>query len=218
MMTPRIWIAAVALAALSACGTMGGGMPGADALKSRLGKLTGRAPAAAPAAPVVDITKAPPGEVLLVTIMSRNAVAPLTKTAQNGTTVTWISPGRVSLTLQDGIVIATRGLNEDLMGADITGVRAALSAGGGSANRTHSYVNSEDQIQLREVACVITRDGPEPVATVTGARDAVKYTEACRGKAIAFTNVYWLDPVDGSLVQSRQAIAPSTGFLQINPL
>ena len=211
---------AATLGALSACGTMGGGVPlsGADALKSRLGKLTGRAPATAPAAPVVDITKAPPGEVLLVTIMSRNAVAPLTKTAQNGNTVTWISPGRVSLTLQDGIVIATRGLNEDLMGADVSGVRAALSAGGGTANRTHSYLDSEDQIKIRDLACTITQDGPEPVATVTGSRDAVKYTEACRGSALAFSNFYWLDPVSGALVQSRQAVAPTTGFLQINPL
>ena len=215
MMTPRVWMAAAALGALAACGTMDSGVIDAGALKSQLGKLTGRAPAAPPA---LDITKAAPGEVLLVTIISRNAVAPLTKIAQNGDTTTWISPGRVSITLKDGIVIATRGLNEDLMGADVTGVRAALAAGRGTAKRTHSYLDSEDQIRLHEVTCTITPDGPEQVATTTGARDALKFTETCRGQTFAFTNVYWLDQAGGALVQSRQAIAPTTGFLQINPL
>lgn len=216
--TPRTWATVSALVALTACGSLGGATPGASAVMDRLAKLTGRTPAVVPAPAAPNIANAAPGEILLVTILSRNAVAPLTKIADNGDTVTWISPGQVSLTLRGGILIATRGLNEDLMGADVSGVRAALIAGGGTAARTHSYLNSEDQILLRDVSCTIMPDGPEQIATITGVRDAFKYTEACLGSNLAFTNTYWLDAPSGKIVQSRQVVAATTGFLQINPL
>ena len=192
---------------------------GSQFATDKLGALTGTAKTAAPAAaPSPSAIAANTGDILLVTIMSRNAVAPLTKIAQNEATVTWISPGKVSLTLKDDIVIATRGLNEDLMGATVTGVRAALAAGGGTARRTHSYLNSEDQIVLRDVDCMIVETGPETIVAATGTRDAIKYTESCTSDTAIFTNSYWLDQRGGNVVQSRQAIAPTTGFLQISPL
>lgn len=204
---------------LSSCGPMNEGGFGSQFAKDKLGALMGTAETAAPAAaPSPSAIAANPGDILLVTIMSRNAVAPLTKIAQNGGTVTWISPGKVSLTLKDDIVIATRGLNEDLMGATVTGVRAALAAGGGTARRTHSYLDSEDQVILRDVDCTIVETGPETIAAATGTREAIKYTESCTSNAAIFTNSYWLDQRGGNVVQSRQAIAPTTGFLQINPL
>ncbi len=216
MMMTRL-IAGATLGLLAACGPMAENTLGADLLKDRFAKLTGNALAAAPAPPAVNIATAAPGEVLLVTIMSRGAVAPLTKTGQNGDTSTWISPGQVSITVKDGILIATRGLNEDLMGAEVTGVRAALAAGGGTATRTHSYLDSEDQIKLRELTCTITENGVETIAALSGAREAIKYSESCDGR-LRFTNFYWLDSRGGALVQSQQVVAPTTGFLQINPL
>lgn len=218
-MTPRSWLTIAGLSLLTACGPMSKGAFAADLVKGRLAKLTGGTPPTQPAAaPIPNLTNAAPGDILLVTIMSRNAVAPLTKISQNGGTVTWVSPGRVSMTLQDDILIATRGLNEDLMGADVTGVRRALTARGGTANRTHSYLDSEDQIVLRNVSCIITENGSDTIAAATGTREAVKYTEACTGPQLIFTNSYWLDTPGGAIVQSQQAVARTTGFLQINPL
>jgi len=219
MMTRKFWTSALAFGLLMSCGPMAENSLGANFLKDRLAKASGTsaAPQAA-AAPAVDPAAIAPGEVLIVTIMSRNAVAPLTKIAQNGDTVTWISPGKVSLTLKNGILIATRGLNEDLMGAEIAGVRAALAAGGGTATRTHSFLDSEDQIYLRRLNCTITPEGVEEIAAATGTRSAVKFKEHCEGDQFIFTNNYWLDASSGQIVQSRQAVAPTTGFLQINPL
>jgi len=216
MITRLILTATLGL--LTACGPMTSGSLGADFARERVNKLLGRTPAAKPAAPAPDIATAAPGEILLVTIISRNAVAPLTKLAETGSTVTWVSPGQVSVTLQDGILIATRGLNEDLMGSEATGTRAALTAGGGTLQRTQSFLDSEDQIVLREVNCTVSLVGPETIAATTGSREAVKYTEACESPQFSFTNTYWLDEAGGDIVQSRQAVAPTVGFLKINPL
>jgi hypothetical protein len=219
MITHKFWTSALALGLLVSCGPLAENSLGANFLKDRIGKASGTTAASQPvAAPAVDPATAAPGEILIVTIMSRNAVAPLTKIAQNGNTVTWVSPGKVSLTLKDGILIATRGLNEDLMGADVAGVRAALAAGGGTATRTHSFLDSEDQIRLDRLNCTITPEGVEEIAAATGTRKAMRYDERCEGRRVIFTNSYWLDTSGGRIVQSRQAVAPTTGFLQINPL
>lgn len=219
MMTHKFWINALVLGLLTACGPMAENTLGANLLRGQIAKAKGASAAPQPAAvPAIDPATAAPGEVLIVTIMNRAAVAPLTKIAQNDGTVTWVSPGKVSLTLKDGILIATRGLNEDLMGADVAGVRAALAAGGGTATRTHSFLDSEDQIYLSRVNCAITRDGVEEIAAATGIRSAIKYTEQCDSDTFVFTNTYWLDAPGGNIVQSRQAVAPTSGFLQINPL
>ena len=93
-----------------------------------------------PAVPALSpaVANAAPGDVLLVKIIARNAVAPLTKVAENGGAITWISPGDVTMAFEDGILVGTRGLNDDLMGVDPIGVRAALAAGGGTARRLQS--------------------------------------------------------------------------------
>lgn len=216
MISRKVWAAVATFGLLTACGPLANGSLGADLMRGQLGKLSGSTPA--PAAPAPDLANAAPGDILLVTIVSRNAVAPLTKLAQNGDTVTWVSPGRVSMTLKEGILIATRGLNEDLMGADVTGVRAALSAGGGTVTRTHSYLDSKDQIRLDQMTCTIASVGVDTIAAATGSRQASKYTEDCTGQTLKFSNSYWLDAPGGAIVQSLQVVAPSSGYLQINPL
>lgn len=210
-------IAAAAL--LAACGPMNEGNLANRLIEERIAPLVGIAPkpeAPKPAAP--NIATAAPGEVMLVKIIARNAVAPMRRLSENGSTVTWISPGQVSMTFDDGILIATRGLNEDLMGADISGVRAALAAGGGTATRTHSFLDSEDQIQLRDMTCTITPDGADKVADLSGTRDALKFTENCRGDRFGLANTYWLDQAGGKIIQTRQAVSPTVGFIQTNPL
>ena len=208
-----------ALALMVACGPMNEGNLASTLVQDKLAPLMGLAPSPKPpAVPAVDVANAATGEVLLVKIISRNAVAPMTRLYENGKMVTWVSPGQVSMTFNDGILIATRGLNEDLMGAEIKGVRAALAAGGGATTRTHSFLDSEDQIQRRQMSCTITADGKDKIADLSGTRVAHKYTENCLGPVFGFANSYWLDTPGGLIVQSYQAVAPTVGFIQVNSL
>jgi hypothetical protein len=171
-----------------------------------------------PATPALspEVANAAPGDVLLVKIIARNAVAPMTKVAQNGGAITWISPGKVTMSFEDGILVGTRGLNDDLLGVDPIGVRAALAAGGGTARRLQSFLTSEDQIATREVNCTITRIGSEELQIIGGARATVKFEENCKGPALEFKNSYWL--AGGKIVRSRQAVSAGVGFIQADQL
>lgn len=205
------------LAGLTACGplyedSLGSTLLGAAQSATGLGDTT---EPAAPALPPAVATAAP-GEVLLVKIIARDAVAPMTKVAQNGRTTTWISPGEVTMAFEDGILVGTRGLNDDLMGVDPIGVRAALNAGGGTAQRLQSFLTSEDQIATRELTCTITRTGAEDIQTISGTRTTTKFEEDCKGPALEFKNSYWL--AGGDIVRSRQAVSAGVGFIQADQL
>lgn len=173
---------------------------------------------ATPAVPAIPpaVANAVPGDVLLVTIVARDAVAPLTKVAQNGGATTWTSPGDVTMSFEDGILVGTRGLTDDLMGVDPVGVRAAINAGGGTAYRLQSFLTSEDQIVTRELTCIVTRIGPEDIQIIGGARTTTKFEENCKGSALEFKNSYWL--AGGKIIRSRQAISAGVGFIQADQL
>jgi hypothetical protein len=205
----------LALLALAACGSMNSDSLGATAGERLAGLVTGRAtPAAAPTT-APDLSNAKPGDILIVALLGRGLTATLTRQGANNGKETWVSPGGVAMTFQQGILVASRGLSEDLMGANVSEVMPALLAGSGTIHRTQSYLDSEDQIQTRDMTCTISRAGTETIPTVTGPLAAAKVTEACQSDALAFINSYWLS--GGKIMQSRQALSPSVGFIQVNP-
>ena len=175
---------------------------------------TGAVPAPPTLAP--EVANAAPGDVLLVKILSRNAVAPMTKLTQSGANITWQSPGGVTMAFEDGILVGTRGLGDDLMGVDAFDTRAALNAGGGTVMRRQSYITSEDQIVTRDLTCEITNAGGETLQTIAGPREAVKFEEDCKGPALIFKNSYWLS--GGEMIRSRQVVSAGVGFIEVDQL
>lgn len=196
---------------LASCGPLSD-----NGLADRAAALVGLGEDPAPPAISPEVANAAPGDLLLVTLTGRGAVAAMTKAAVNGPSITWISPGAVTMTFEDGILVGTRGFNDDLMGVDAIGVRAAIDAGGGTATRRHSFLDSEDRILTRDLTCTITRVGPGEVVTVNGPVQAVQFEEACTGPALVFTNKYWLK--DGTIVRSNQAVSAGVGFIQADQL
>jgi hypothetical protein len=204
------------LAGVTACGplykdSLGSTLVGA--VQTATG--TGASAATAPIIPTA-VANAAPGDVLLVKILARDAVAPLTKVAENGGNITWISPGEVTMSFEDGILVGTRGLTDDLMGVDAIGVRAAINAGGGTATRRQSFLTSEDQIVTRDMTCDVTRVGTEDIQLIGGMRTTTKFEEDCKGPALEFKNSYWL--AGGEIIRSRQAVSAGVGFIQTDQL
>ena len=194
------------IALLAACGPMNSGSLG-DQLARAVKASTGDAPA--PALPVLpDVIE---GNVLLTTLTGKDAVAALTRAQTRGFTTTWISPGKVTLALENDILVSSRGLGNDLMGADVAGVRAAISAGSGSATRVHSFLDGEDKINAITLVCEYTRVGPEEVALTSGPRTLTRTDEVCKSDRLIFTNIYWTS--GDKMVKTRQAISPEEGFM-----
>ena len=205
------------LGLLAACGPMNNNGLGAGAA-ARLGAITGLLPAPtepAPALPTAALAEGP-GNVLMVTLLGRNAVAAMTRAGSNNGVDTWRTAKGVTLSFKDGILVASRGLGGDLMGADVDGVLAAILRGTGTAQRRHSLLDSEDQIRSSDLTCTFTEEAPETIAVAAGTVLASKVTEDCRSPEFAFTNLYWLSGTE--IVQSRQAVSVGVGYIRVNIL
>jgi len=112
----------------------------------------------------------------------------------NGNVETYMTTDQISLALRDGILISTRGLGNDLMAADVTGVAARIRAGSGQAVRVHKYLDGENQLIPYRFDCSYARSGGEVV-------------ESCAGNGLSFTNRYTLG-AGGRIKVSAQWVSP----------
>lgn len=155
-------------------------------------------------------------EVIFSAVPARGNGATLVKIGQNGPAATYTTADGTTLSLADGVLIATRGLGEDLMSAEAPSA-AALRAGTGSHSRTYYLLGGVDQKRVLRIACALT-PGPTSPAEVVGLRVTVRQvTETCTGPAGTVTNQFWFEP-DGRIRLSRQWVSPSVGYLEIELL
>jgi hypothetical protein len=138
------------------------------------------------------------GPILIAQVPSRDAVAVLTRAGTNSGVDTFLTPDGISISLRDGMVIATRGLGFDLMTADIAEPLTALKGFRQSAVRIHRYLDGENQPIERSFVCAYS---------VTGTRQVA---ETCTSSSDAFKNNYILDK-EGNITSSRQWISPQIG-------
>lgn len=162
--------------------------------------LAGCLPGQGRQAPSLGVT---PGEPLLeITLPAQGARATLKRVGVNSDVETWQSGDGVSVSLRRGVVVATRGLGFDLMGADAGPTLAALSGGpAGPYRHQMRYLTGDNHSTYLSASCTLTRvDG--------------RHEEACVTHRGRFTNLYFLNSA-GQILRSRQWIATEIGYMVI---
>ncbi len=135
---------------------------------------------------------------------------------QNGPVATWASSTLETVSLSDGILIATRGFGPDLMAArapDIGQVRRAT----GYFHRGYSYLDGADQRQFIEYDCTFAPAGSESINVFAKTYVARKVVETCEGLDTSFENTYWFDN-SGTLRQSDQRLSPQLPIMRLQRL
>ena len=132
----------------------------------------------------------------------------------NGNRVTWVSADQISVTLEFGLLVATRGFTQDLMATDVSQVIKALVSSGGTAVRTVEFLDGLDQISTELLQCSIASDGVETLIILEKDYKTEKFNEVCTNETFKFTNVYWINDL-GRIVQSRQLVSRAIGFVEI---
>ena len=141
--------------------------------------------------------------LLSVGIPARGAVATLVLVARNQGVETWQTGDNVSISLRDGVIVGTRGLGFDVMGAEVRPTLAAL-AGRQSGEYTLSrrYLTADNHPESIMATCTMARSGAQG-----------QFVEDCRADVGKFRNEYWLDG-SGRIVQSNQWIGPQVQHLK----
>lgn len=204
-----------ALLALSACGNAGT----QDSLPVRLyTALTGGAQEAMPVETpgfTAEALAAAPQNFMALNVPSVGINQPARLHTRNGLRETWQAQGGATVAFDNGIMVATRGMIDDLLTMSSAGVRPAIAAGGGSYTRVIEGLDPQDQLITTSVDCNLVSDGVEAVDLGLRSLNLHKYTETCQNSAVSFQNAYWLDG-QGQVMQSRQFVSVAVGYIYAN--
>ena len=160
---------------------------------------------------------AEPGAYRLVQINALGLLEPARVIQENGDEITMALQSGPTAAFDGGVLVATRGFGDDLITMGSAGVLEALRAGGGSVTRRMETLDPQDQVLTDSFECTIAPAGTETISL--GVREASlrRFDENCRGTALVFDNIYWLDGA-GSIVASRQYVSPTVAYLRSNRL
>ena len=201
--------ALLVLLVTASCGPLNRGSPVRGAVDLAIDKIRG---VEEEEAPLVTPELVNADEILFVTLRRQGALIPMTKATTVGDVDTWVSGGGATLALENGVLVASRGLGFDLSGVDPIGTVAAIRAGGGSSQRTHGFLNNLDQIDTFSMSCQVSDVGEEEVELPRGPMTLNKFEESCRGQRLVFKNEYWASE-EGEIVRSLQMLSPQLGFV-----
>jgi len=195
----RTGLAACSLAVLGACGN---NVPVSD----RLPGLAG-----AERAGILARAGAP---VLQVGLVETGSSGVVVREARRGGVDSYVSPDGFTLSFRNGLLISAKGIDEVLMAADTVKSRALVESGrSGTSERFHSYLGGLEQTDVRAFRCIVAPQGPRSIRIGTGERQTMLMSEVCTSLTDPFENRYWIDPMSGTVLQSRQWIGPRTGAL-----
>ena len=176
---------------------------------------TGSAPAPRQASVSEEELLGNPGKYMRVNIRDLGIWDTLVVAGTNGSRTTWIGGLGTSVTVDGAVVVATRGLPRDLMGADAGQTIQSIQSGGGSATRVHDLLDDQDNIVQFTMDCMIEIKGVDQVNRLGQSIPAIRFEELCRSENLTLTNVYWMD-ASRKIVRSLQAVSPDAGYLQID--
>lgn len=128
----------------------------------------------------------------------------------------WISGDNLSLGLQDGVIIASRGFGGDMMSADVTRIAPLITGRqGGISEHFLSHLNGNDEVEISAFRCEVTRRGARDVDLGSYVAKTSLMISQCRNGDTAFKNLYWVEDSSGQVVQSKQWISPYIGMVSI---
>lgn len=171
---------------------------------------------------VVQLTRAQLAGVdqplMQVVMPSRDALGTVVIAGRNGEVITWQTSDNRTMAFDHGVLVATRGLGEDLMSADVAQARAILRGGGNDwAPRIHSYLDGENQQYFTTFQCRALSRTPETIEIVERRHATTHVVERCVNDDLTFDNHYWLGR-DGVMWQSHQWASPSLGLIETQRL
>ena len=224
MMLPRATLALIlaATTALSGCGSDSNVTAAALPSKIFLSTLLARVKAAKTPPPTLDpvsllalrnVLEKDGQPILLVLNPSLKYSDLMAPYGQNAGVQTWSSTSYTTISLRDGLVVATRGFGPDIMSATAPTL-ATLSAAQGQYRRSYYYLDGADQRQVLTYDCTLSSGGSQAISVLGKSFVTRVVVESCSGGAGSLTNQYWFDP-SAHLRQSQQFLAPGLQDLTI---
>ncbi len=152
--------------------------------------------------------------LLFASLERAQTFATMVPAGKNDGVVTWRSGDHRSLSIRQGVVVATRGLGDDLMGADVGGAVAMLHNGAvANYTRVHTFLDGEYQPTFRSFQCRKQAGTSQTLEIVQHKHSVTRIEESCFSPDGDIANTYWIGS-DGTVWKSRQWVSPMLGYVE----
>lgn len=136
-----------------------------------------------------------------------------------GTVTLWLTEDAVTLTMREGVLTATRGLQNDMLSSSaLVSTTGAGMGPRGQGTRRYEFAALDNRSEVFTLACQVSDLGPETIEIVELTYQTRHLQERCEGESGVVVNDYWVDSRSGHLWQSRQWGGPTTGYMRIRQL
>jgi hypothetical protein len=112
-------------------------------------------------------------------------------TGQNGDVVTWSTADGRSISLQDGLMVATRGFGSDLMSADVSGTLQALAGSSEVYEKFLSFLDGENRTIIQTFICEMIGPNSDVIDSFGRQVSVKRWTEVCVSPNSEMTSTFW---------------------------
>lgn len=131
----------------------------------------------------------------------------------------WRSDDGASLTLRAGVLVATRGLRNDMLSASALVADGARQGPQRSGARRYEFAALDNRAQVITLVCDQQDLGGVRLEIVERSYPTRHLREICEtGAGARVINDYWIDSRSGQMRQSRQWAGPTQGYLRLRRL
>ena len=159
--------------------------------------------------------------LIFIEILNDDYVATIELSSRPSQADVWETLSGRSVVTKEGILVATRGFNYDLMGADTQSARDALTKASESETleytRSYRYLVADNQDQVLKLECKLLFSKNETISIFEKEYKTKKYSETCTNNKLKVENFFWVQK-NNTIRKSEQWQGKNLGMILIERL
>ena len=129
--------------------------------------------------------------------------------------LTWVSSDGISLSFEDGILIATRGYSQDLIEAQHNNLDKLFTQAISNRYKTYRFLNGKNQYEELKFLCSMTSEQNTDSKVLNLTLKTTKFTEFCKSDDTRHSNEFYVLPNTNIVIKSKQWISKANGYVII---
>ena len=155
--------------------------------------------------------------IILISSLDKTSEATLVALGNNEEKLTWVSADGISVSYDNGVLIATRGYSQDLLSLKYKNPANLFSVSSIEYDKVHRYLSGENEYNDIHFKCRGIRNFSKPTQILEYNLSVDTFVEKCEHSSYNYVNEYDLLAGTTIVIRSKQWISPANkSFLTYN--
>ncbi len=152
--------------------------------------------------------------VILISSLDKKNQATLVALGNNKEKLTWVSSDGISLTFDQGVLIASRGYSQDLFSLKYLNPESLFGSKNIRYKKVHRYLTGDNKHNDVDFQCIGKREQSKSVLFLEYKITIDKFVEDCVSDQHSYKNEYDLLSGTSIVIKSKQWISPTNKYFK----